>query len=125
MSQEERTWSILSHLTMFLNFFTGFLGGPIASVVIWLVFRERSPRVAFHALQSTWYQVPWFVFLLVGWGITGLLTFVLVGFLMMPAMVVITALPFIHAAYAAYRISEGEDFRYPIVGDMVSRRDDR
>lgn len=122
MTSEEKTWSILSHLAMFLNFFTGFIGGPIASIVIWLVYRDRSPNIAFHALQSTWYQIPWFVFLWIGWLITGLLTFVLIGFLMMPFMLVITALPFIHSAYGAYQISEGRDFRYPMIGDMISRR---
>ncbi|MGH3088717.1 MAG: DUF4870 domain-containing protein [Rubrobacteraceae bacterium] len=122
MTQDEKTWSILSHLSVFLNLFTGFIGGPIASFIIWLVYRDRSPRVAFHALQSTWYQIPWLVLLWAGWGITWLLTVVLIGFLMMPVMLVITAIPFIHAAYAAYKISEGQDFRYPVIADMISRR---
>lgn len=121
MSRDEKTWSILSHLSIFLNLFTGFIGGPIASFVIWLVYRDRSPHVAFHALQSTWYQIPWLVVLWVGWTVTWLLTTVLIGFLMMPVMLVITAIPFIHSAYAAYRISEGRDFRYLLIGDMVSR----
>lgn len=122
MTRDEKTWAMLSHLSVFLNLFTGFIGGPIASFIIWLVYRERSPQVAFHALQSTWYQIPWLVLLWVGWGLTWLLTAVLVGFLMMPLMLVITAIPFIHAAYGAYRISEGHGFRYPIIADMISGR---
>lgn len=122
MTRDEKTWAMLSHLSVFLNLFTGFVGGPIASFIIWLVYRDRSPRVAFHALQSTWYQIPWLVVLWVGWGISWMLTAVLVGFLMMPVMLVITAIPFIHSAYAAYRISEGQDFKYPVIGDMISDR---
>src|SRR3712207_4185391 len=56
IAQEERTWSALAHLTMFLNLFTGFLG-PVVALIIWLVYRDRSRKVAFHALQSMWYQV--------------------------------------------------------------------
>ena len=57
-AQDEKMWSVLSHLSMFLNLFTGFLG-PVAALIIWLVYKDRSRRVAFHALQSMWYQVGW------------------------------------------------------------------
>ena len=50
--QDENTWSILAHLSVFLNILTGFLG-PVAALVIWLMYKDRSPRVAFHALQSS------------------------------------------------------------------------
>jgi hypothetical protein len=42
-AQEERTWSVLSHLSMFLNLFTGFLG-PVAALIIWLVYKDRSRK---------------------------------------------------------------------------------
>ena len=32
------------------------------------MYKDRSPRVAFHALQSLWYQIAWMVVLVVGWG---------------------------------------------------------
>jgi uncharacterized protein len=41
---------------MFLNLFTGFLG-PVAALIIWLLYKDRSSRVAFNALQSMWYQI--------------------------------------------------------------------
>ncbi len=51
--REERTWSVLSHLSVFVNLFTGLLG-PVAALIVWLVYKDRSPKVAFHALQSLW-----------------------------------------------------------------------
>src|SRR5215203_1673257 len=120
-AQDERTWAVLAHLSMFLNLFTGFLG-PVAALVIWLVYRDRSQKVAFHALQSVWYQVAWLVLLGVGWALTGLLTLVLIGFLLIPAMALITVVPFVHAAYAAYRVSKGDDYRYPLVADLIQAR---
>jgi nucleotide-binding universal stress UspA family protein len=75
-AQGERTWSALVHLSMLLNLVTGFLG-PVAALVVWLVYRDRSPRVAFHALQSMWYQVAWLVILAAGWILTTLLMVVL------------------------------------------------
>ena len=120
-AQEEKTWSILAHLSIFLNLFTGFLG-PVAALVIWLVYRDRSPKVAFHALQSMWYQVAWLVLLGAGWAFTGLLMLILIGFLLVPVMALLTLVPFVHAAYAAYRVSRGADYRYAVVADLIEDR---
>jgi uncharacterized Tic20 family protein len=119
--QDERTWSVLAHLSIFLNLFTGFLG-PVAALVIWLVYKDRSQKVAFHALQSMWYQVAWLVLLGVGWALTGLLTLILIGFLLIPVMAVATVVPFVHAAYAAYRVSKGDDYRYAFIADLMENR---
>ena len=120
-TQDERTWSILAHLSLFLNLVTGFLG-PVAALIIWLVYRDRSARVAFHALESMWYQIGWLVILAVGWTVTGLLTLVLVGLLLIPVMILVSVVPFVHAGYAAYRVSQGEDYRYLFAADLVDRR---
>jgi uncharacterized Tic20 family protein len=117
-AQEERTFSVLSHLSMFLNLLTGFLG-PIAALIIWLLYKDRSQKVAFHALQSMWYQIGWLVILAVGWTVTGLLTTILIGFLLIPVMAVVSVVPFVHAAYAAYRASKGYEYRYPVAADLT------
>src|SRR5215208_234160 len=108
-AQEERTWSVLSHLSMFLNLFTGFLG-PVAALIIWLVYKDRSQKVAFHALQSMWYQIGWLVILAVGWTVTALLLVVVIGFVLIPVMAIVSVVPFVHAAIAAYRVSKVEDY---------------
>jgi uncharacterized Tic20 family protein len=106
---------------MFLNLFTGFLG-PVAALIIWLVYKDRSQKVAFHALESMWYQIGWLVILAVGWTVTGLLTMILIGFLLIPVMAIVSVVPFVHAAYAAYRVSKGEDYRYPFAADLLESR---
>jgi uncharacterized Tic20 family protein len=116
----ENTWSVLAHLSVFLNLFTGFLG-PVAALVIWLMYKDRSPRISFHALQSLWYQVAWMVILAVGWTVAGILTIVLIGFLLIPVMIVATVVPFVHMSYAAYKVSQGVDYRYPYVADMIDK----
>lgn len=120
---DERTWSMLSHLSGLLTLVSG-IGGPVAALVIWLFYRERSGRVAFHALQSLIYQVAWVVILAVGWTITGILSLVLVGILLIPVMVIASVFPFVHQIYAAVKVNGGQDYRYPIIADMIdgSRR---
>ena len=116
--EDERTWSMIAHLSVLLNLITG-LGGPVAALIIWLVYKDRSQRVAFHALQSLWYQIAWIVILAVGWSVTFVLMFVLIGFLLIPVMVLLSLVPFIHQCYAAYKAYQGVDYRYPIIADMI------
>jgi uncharacterized Tic20 family protein len=120
-AQEERTWSVLAHLSAFLNIFTLFLG-PVAALIVWLVYRDRSPKVAFDALQSAAYQGAWLAVLGIGWSLTILLTFVLVGFLLVPAMMILTVVPLVHMGYAAYKVSKEGEYRYPIVADLIENR---
>lgn len=113
--QDERTWSAVAHLSTFLNIFTGFLG-PVAALLIWLVHKDGSPRVAAHALRSAFYQVAWLSAIVVGWVVTGLLMVVLVGFLLVPVMILVTLAPFVQASYEAYRAYRGADRGYPLYG---------
>jgi uncharacterized Tic20 family protein len=117
-AKDERTWSILAHLSILLDLVTG-IGDPIAALIIWLVYKDRSQRVAFHALQSLWYQVAWIVILSAGWLITYILMLVLIGFLLIPVMAIVSVVPFVHQCYAAYKVSQGVEYRYPIIADMV------
>jgi len=117
-NQDERTWSMLAHLSILLNLITG-IGGPLAALIIWLVYKDKSQRVAFHALQSLWYQIAWAVILAVGWFFTFVLMFVLIGFLLVPVMALVSLVPFVHQCYAAYKVYQGVDYRYPVVADMI------
>ncbi len=119
-ASEENTWSMLAHLSVFLNLITGFLG-PVAALIIWFMYKDKSARVSFHALQALWYQVAWMVILVIGWTIAGILTVVLIGFLLFPVMLVATLVPFVHMGYAAYQVNQGVDYRYPVIADMIDR----
>src|SRR5215212_9248530 len=105
-AEDEQTWSMIAHLSVLLNLITG-LGGPVAALIIWLVYKDRSQRVAFHALQSLWYQIAWIVILSVGWFITFVLMIVVIGFLLVPVMAIASVVPFVHQCYAAYKVSQG------------------
>lgn len=119
--QDERSWSALSHASFFLNIFTGFVG-PLVALGIWLFYRDRSEAVAFHALQSLWYQVAWLVVMTVGWGITGFISLVTLGLaavILVPLMLIPTVVPFVQAGIATYRTVKGRDYRYPWIADRV------
>jgi uncharacterized Tic20 family protein len=128
-ADDERTWSMISHLTMLLNLVTGFLG-PVAALIIYLYYKDRSRLVAFHSMQSFVFQlITWIgAGLMIGaiWVITGLLSAVLIGLLCIPFSILLTillaALPVIALVYAvigAIQVNNGQPFSYWLVGDWV------
>jgi uncharacterized Tic20 family protein len=118
--QDERTWSILSHVSVLAWPITGFL--PVAPLIVWLLYKDRSPLVSFHALQSLWYQVAWLVLGVVGGVIGTIFTILTLGVgaaLVVPLAVVLGLVPFAHQLYAAYKVGQGENYRYPFIAGRI------
>lgn len=105
-ASDERSWSALAHLSAFLNIFTGFLG-PVAALVVWLVYRERSAVVARHAMRAMIYQSLWLGGLFVGWTVTFFLTAFVIGIVLWPVMGLLTLAFFAQASFEAYRAYTG------------------
>lgn len=146
----EWTTAALAHASILLTVILAFAGGVGALVglgvplVIYLSYRERSRFITFHALQSLVYQgagVLIYIVLVavaatavaVAWTISGLLSAVVIGFLLMPLALVITMVMVIlllgapllwvgYALYAAYQVYQGEDFRYWYLGEWLERQ---
>ncbi len=128
-ASEERTWSMLAHLSVLLNLITGF-AGPIGALIIYLIYKDRSRLVAYHALQSMIFQLIWWYGggLLIGgmWAIVGILSALLVGIILIPvalaATLVFGLLPIgavIYGIVGAVQVNQGQDFKYWLVGDWV------
>jgi uncharacterized protein len=128
-SSEERTWSLLAHLSVLLNLITGF-AGPVAALIIYLIYKDRSRLVAYHALQSMIFQLIWWYGggLLIGgmWAVVGALTPILIGIVLIPVALVMTLvlalLPMgavIYGVIGAVQVNQGQDFKYWLVGDWV------
>lgn len=122
---EERTWAMLAHLSVLVNLFTGVLG-PVVALLIYLLFYNRSKFVAYHAMQSFLFQLLWWYGLGIVWAVTGLLSAVVIGILLIPAACVLTPVFLVGMALApivgiigAVRTSQGQDFKYWWVGDWV------
>jgi uncharacterized protein len=128
-ASEERTWSVVAHLSILLNLVTGF-AGPVAALIIYLIYKDRSRKVAYHALQAMIFQlICWFGGgLLIGamWAVVGVLSAILVGIILIPfailATLVLALLPVgavIYGIIAAIQVNQGQDFKYWLVGDWV------
>ena len=125
----EQNWAMLAHLSILLNLITGILG-PVVALIIYLVYKDRSRYIAYQSLQSIIFQlIVWVgVGLVIGaiWLITGILSIVLIGLLLIPFsllatlfLLVVPLASLIYGVYAGIKCSHGEDFRYWLIGDWV------
>ena len=126
---DERTWAMMAHLSVLTNLITGFLG-PVAALLIYLIYKDRSRYVAYHSLQSFIFQLIWWggAGALIGlmWAVTGVLSALIVGILLIPIALLLTPvfllMPFaslIYGIVGAVQTSQGQDFKYWLIGDWV------
>lgn len=123
--EDERTWALLAHLSVLLNLVTGFLG-PVAAIVIYFAFKDRSRVVRYHAMQSFVFQLLWWIggglLATLLWVTVGVLAVVIVGLCLIPVALVATVLPLgalVYGVIGAIQVGQGQDFRYWLVGDWV------
>lgn len=135
LTQDELTMAALAHAGILLGLFTNGLGGIVVALAIWLYEKERSPWVAFQALQALVFQIALLAATVlagavvgVAWAAVGLLMAVIVGLCLIPPALALTllllAIPLaglVYGLYAAYETYNGRDFRYWLVADFLER----
>lgn len=145
----EWTAAMLAHASALLTLILGVAGGVGALVgltvplAMYFGYREKSRFVAFHAMQSFVYQVAGVllyavfaavmaVWVAIAWTVSGLLSAVLVGLLLMPFALLLTLLMaallvgaplawLSYGLYAAYQVYQGRDFHYWLIGEWLER----
>jgi uncharacterized Tic20 family protein len=148
-TSEERTWAALAHLSAILTVFVAFGSAGIGGVffvfvplVIYLMYKDKSQFVAYHAAQAFALQVVasvgFFVAILaaaviiaLAWVVTGLLSIILIGLILIPVALLLTvalalalvAIPFVFGGFsiaAGIQTASGEDYEYPYLGRWVA-----
>ena len=100
VNKDARTFAMLAHL---LAIFTSFLG----PLVIWLVKKDEHPFVDEQGKEALNFQIT----VLIAYLVSGLLTFVCIGFLLL-TLVWVVDLSF--CVMACVKVNNGEHYRYPL-----------
>lgn len=121
ISSDERLWAMLAHLS-------GLLGGVIAigqylvPLIIFLVYRERSRFVAYHAMQQLLFQL-FLLAVCIALAIAGVVMGVITcGFglvLVIPLLLALAIYALVYIIWAAIEAYNGKWFRIPLVGDWA------
>ncbi|WP_179950961.1 DUF4870 domain-containing protein [Xylanimonas oleitrophica] len=105
---EERTWALLAHLgPLIVALATGGILGFLVPLVIWLMYRDRSPFVGEHAKESLNFQITILIAAAVAW----VSVFLLIGFVLVPAVAIFAVVVGIIASVTA---NKHQPYRYPL-----------
>ena len=108
VTQDDKTMAIIAWIGgVFVSF--------LVPLIIYLLKKDQSKFVAFHAMQS----MAFFGAILVAYLIAGALSVILIGYLLFPVIFILTLVYGILAALAANR---GEWYEIPIVGKFARQQ---
>ena len=108
VSPDDKTLAMLAYI---LGIFTGFLG----PLVIWLMKKDQSKFVGFHALQALLLHA----FVVLGYFLSSFLMYFLIGFLTFPLFFI---LGFALSLIAGLAANRGEWYEVPLVGQIARQQ---
>jgi uncharacterized Tic20 family protein len=120
ITSDEKTWAILAHVSILLGAITVGLLGPVAAFVIWLVKKEESDYVAKQAMQSLIYQIVVTVLSWIMWIAIVVMSALVIGICCIPVGLLVDLAAIGYGCYAAYVCSLGQEFKYPIIWEMIA-----
>ena len=107
-SESTRSWCIALHLSGLSGIVLGFaLAHILVPLAIWLIKRADSPEIDAAGKEVLNFQISFSIYFL----IAGALCWILIGFLILPILLIIWL---ICTILAAVRTSNGESYRYPM-----------
>lgn len=109
-SAESRQWAMISHLSALVGFLIPF-GNLIGPLVVWQV-KKADPFVDAQGKEALNFQIT----ITLAGMICAVLTLVLIGFLLLPALAIVSIVLII---IAAIRSNEGENYVYPFAIRLV------
>lgn len=104
-----------------------FIMGPltlIVPLVIWLSERNRpkpTAEVIFHSRQALFYQAAVYIVTLAAGLVTGLLTLIFIGLLMIPFVIVFFLGAVAYGVYGGVQVWQDRPFRYRYVTDFIEK----
>ena len=106
LSETERNWAMLCHLSAFAGFFFPF-GGIIGPLICWLSKKDESRWVDQNGKQSLNFQLSVLLYIVLATP----LCLIIIG---IPIIVFLIFLKVICIIIASVKASKGEEFKYPI-----------
>lgn len=112
ITEQQKLWAIAAHLTYFL----GGIGFVVAPFIIFFI-KKDDPFVADHAKQALVAHLA----LLVAGAVVCFLSFLLIGLLLIPALIVLSIGLLVTSILAALKALNGEYYRYPFIQGLVEK----
>ena len=109
---QARTWNMLCHLSALAALIVPF-GNVLGPLLVWQIKKNEFPSVAEHGKAALNFQLTVLIALVAGGAAAVLLSFVCIGFLLIPVVVLIALCGLVFAIIAGIKANNGEAYRYP------------
>jgi len=106
LTQDDRTWGMVGHLSALAAFIVPFLGGILGPLIVWLMKRDQSAFAAEAAREALNFNIT----VAIGFAICSVLAFVFIG---IPLMFALGIAWLVLVIIAGIKASEGVHYRYP------------
>jgi uncharacterized Tic20 family protein len=103
---------MLCHLSALAGYIIPF-GNVIGPLVVWQIKKTEFPSVEEHGKAALNFQLTVLIALVVGGTAAFLLSFVCIGFLLIPVVIAIALCGLVFAIIAGIKASNGEPYHYP------------
>ena len=111
ISAEERQWAMFAHLSTLVGLIIPF-GSILGPLVIWLIKKDTMPFVDDQGKEAVNFQITTGIAAI----IAGVLMFVLIGFLLLPIILIAWL---VLSVLAGIKANEGQYYRYPFAIRLI------
>lgn len=105
-SANDKNIAVLTHLG-------GIFFGFIPALIVWLLKKEDNPFIGEQAREALNFQIT----VLIGYVVAWATTFLLIGLLLLPALIIANL---VLCIMAAVKTSNGEQYRYPFALRLIN-----
>ncbi len=116
---QARTWNMLCHLSALAACIGVPFGNILGPLLIWQIKKNEFPAVEIHGKAALNFQITVTIAVLGGAIVAFALSFVCVGFLLFPVVMLIGLAGMIFAIIAGLKANNGEDYKYPYSFEFV------
>ena len=118
VTQEERTWGMIAHLSALVGFVIPF-GNIIGPLIVWLIKKDTMPFVNDQGKEALNFNIALFIVMVALMILGTVLLVIVIGFLfyLLAAVVGIAALVFM--IIAGMKANEGVSYRYPYIFRLI------
>jgi uncharacterized Tic20 family protein len=103
----DRTLDALCHLLALAGLVGIPFGNVLGPLILWIVKKDEIPSVDFHGKESVNFQISMTIYTIAA----GLSIFLVVGFVLLPAVLIVNL---VFVIIAGIKASQGEPYRYPL-----------
>ena len=116
---QARMWNMFCHLSALAGFIGIPFGHILGPLLVWQIKKNEIPSVDVHGKAALNFQLTVTIVALIGLFAVFVLSFFCIGWLLLPAVILVGFAGLIFAVIAGIKANNGEEYKYPFSFDLI------